>query len=127
MKYFIKLKCERMGKTLTDPYWDKAREMKKEVESWPAWKREAQVTSYQNKSRLKVYSLKTTTIEGLPARLYIILEDESKVVTLLKKIITKDETYFGIKRKFWNFYYSEEKIILKYETFLAISTLLEKR
>lgn len=76
-------------------------------------------------SDVKVYFFKNKTNEGMPAKVYIVLDNKNRVIKIVKKILTKDKNYFGVERKFWDFYYSEERILFNYATFLNISKFVK--
>lgn len=72
---------------------------------------------------MRAFQFRSITNEGLPAKFVVqLLREGGMECADIKKILfSSSETYFGVKRKWKNVWYCEERIVLKPETTLAIA------
>ena len=73
----------------------------------------------------KSFYFRSITNEGMPAKIRVWIwtdeDDKKSGVVICKTLFSTDANYFGVMRKWKNVYFCEEKIVLKFNTYLIIA------
>lgn len=71
----------------------------------------------------RAFKFRSITNQGLPAKFVVQLlkKDGMGCVVIYKTLFSFNDKYFGVKRKWKDVWYCEERIVLKLETTLAIA------